>query len=53
VLNLFDRKVSDIEYFYASRLAGEPAGPDEGGFNDVHFHPAEPLSVRAGLTYRF
>jgi hypothetical protein len=24
--NLFDRKASDIEYFYRSRLPGEPAG---------------------------
>ena len=53
LLNLFDRKVSDIEYYYASRLGNEAAGPADGGYNDVHFHPAEPLSVRAGLTYRF
>ena len=26
VFNLFDRKASDIDYFYASRLPGEPAG---------------------------
>ena len=26
VLNLFDAKASDIEYYYASRLPGEPAG---------------------------
>lgn len=43
--NLFDRKASDIEYYYQSRLQGEsaPAG-------DIHFHPAEPRSLR--LTYR-
>src|SRR6266850_1549807 len=32
VYNLFDRKASDIDYFYASRLQGEPAE----GVNDVH-----------------
>jgi outer membrane receptor protein involved in Fe transport len=53
ILNLFDREVSDIDYYYASRLGGEPVGPDDGGFNDVHTHPAEPLTVRAGVTYRF
>ncbi len=53
VFNLFDREVSDIEYFYPSRLPGENAGPDDGGFNDVHFHPAEPFSVRVGLAMAF
>ncbi len=47
IFNLFDREVSDIDYFYASRLPGEP---DEG-VEDVHFHPAEPRSVR--LTARW
>ena len=53
VFNLLNRKDSDIEYYYASRLPGEAAGPDDGGFNDVHFHPVSSLSVRAGLTARF
>jgi hypothetical protein len=53
VFNLLNRKDSDIEYYYASRLPGEPAGPDDGGFNDVHFHPVSSISVRAGLTARF
>jgi hypothetical protein len=53
IFNLLDRKDDDIEYYYPSRLAGEPAGPDEGGFADVHLHPVLPLSVRAGLTARF
>jgi outer membrane receptor protein involved in Fe transport len=48
VFNLFDRAVSDIDYFYESRLAGETA-PAE----DLHFHPAEPRSVRATLSMRF
>ena len=49
ILNVFDAKVSDVDYFYASRLPGEPAG----GVDDVHFHPAQPRSARVGLTYGF
>ena len=49
VFNLFDRKASDIDYFYTSRLRGEPAD----GVDDIHFHPVEPRSVRATLTARF
>jgi hypothetical protein len=49
VFNLFDAKVSDIDYYYASRLPGEPAG----GVADVHFHPAQPRSLRVGLVYGF
>ncbi|MDR2220099.1 MAG: TonB-dependent receptor [Methylobacillus sp.] len=44
VLNLFDRKVSDIDYYYASRLSGEAAPVD-----DIHTHPAEPRMVRFTL----
>jgi len=47
--NLFDAKVSDIDYFYASRLPGE----SEGGFEDVHTHPALPRSVRVTLQLSF
>ena len=46
VLNLLDARNSDIDYFYASRLPGEPAG----GVDDVHFHPVLPRTVRVGLT---
>ena len=45
VLNLFDRKVDDITYFYTSRLQGEPAE----GVADKHFHPAEPRTFRVSL----
>lgn len=48
VFNLFDRKASDIDYWYESQLAGEPAP-----VNDIHFHPAEPRSFRLTLTHRF
>jgi outer membrane receptor for Fe3+-dicitrate len=48
-LNLLGREDNDIEYFYPSRLAGEPAI----GVDDVHLHPAEPQSFRVTLTRRF
>ena len=48
-LNILDRDDHDIEYYYGSRLAGEP----EGGVDDVHFHPAEPRMFRVKLTYKF
>ncbi|NYE62598.1 hypothetical protein FHW58_003817 [Duganella sp. 1224] len=47
--NLFNRRASDIDYYYASRLAGEPAG----GVDDVHFHPVEPRTLRLTLTHNF
>ncbi|MCW1884805.1 TonB-dependent receptor plug domain-containing protein [Luteolibacter flavescens] len=47
VLNLLDREDNDIEYFYTSRLPGEPAA----GIDDVHLHPAEPRTIRASVTY--
>ena len=40
--NLFNTKASQIDYWYASRLPGEPAA----GVEDRHFHPVEPLAVR-------
>jgi outer membrane receptor protein involved in Fe transport len=46
VFNLFDRRASDVDYYYASRLPGEPAE----GVNDIHFHPVEPRTLR--LTVR-
>jgi outer membrane receptor protein involved in Fe transport len=49
VFNLFDRQASDIDYFYASRLKGEPAG----GVDDIHFHPVEPRSFRLTLAATF
>ena len=49
VFNLFDRKASDIDYYYASRLKGEPAA----GVDDLHFHPVEPRSFRLTLTANF
>ncbi len=51
VFNLFNDSANDIEYYYASRLAGEP--PSADGTADIHFHPAEPRELRASLTARF
>jgi hypothetical protein len=53
IFNLLNRDDSEIDYFYASRLAGEPQGPDEGGTNDIHFHPTDPISLRLSVTARF
>ncbi len=49
VLNLLDSDDHDIDYFYASRLAGEP---DEG-VEDIHFHPFEPRALRLSLSWKF
>lgn len=48
VLNLFDSDDDDITYYYESQLDSEVAGVE-----DVHFHPIEPRTLRATLTYRF
>jgi hypothetical protein len=48
-LNIFDRDDNDIEYFYTSRLPGEP---DEG-IDDIHLHPTEPRTFRVRGTLRF
>jgi len=47
--NLLNRVVSDIDYYYVSRLPGEP--PD--GVADVHSHPSVPRTVRVGLRILF
>ncbi|MFD0667590.1 TonB-dependent receptor [Ramlibacter sp. MAHUQ-53] len=46
VFNLLNRKASDVEYFYASRLRGEAPG----GVEDLHLHPVEPRSVRVTVS---
>jgi outer membrane receptor protein involved in Fe transport len=48
VFNLLNREDSDIEYFYASRLPGEPLE----GIEDVHFHPMESRSFRLVAIWR-
>ncbi|MEM7586982.1 MAG: TonB-dependent receptor, partial [Acidobacteriota bacterium] len=47
--NLLGRDDNDIEYFYPSRLPGEPAD----GIEDVHLHPVERPNVRLGIAYNF
>ena len=47
--NLTNRKVSAIDYYYTSRLPGEPAA----GVDDIHFHPIESRSFRVSLTAKF
>ena len=49
VFNLFNAKDSDIDYFYTSRLPGEPAG----GIDDFHSHPALPRAARLSLIVGF
>jgi hypothetical protein len=46
--NLFDAEVSDIDYFFESRLRDEPE-PVE----DIHFHAAIPRSARVALKVSF
>ena len=43
--NLLNEQASQIDYFYGSRLASEPAEVE-----DMHFHPLEPRSFRLSLT---
>jgi TonB-dependent receptor-like protein/carboxypeptidase family protein len=46
VFNLFNADVSDIDYYFTSRLPGEPLA----GVDDVHFHPAVPRTLRVSLV---
>ena len=47
--NLLDSQDSDINYYYASRLPGEPAG----GVNDIHTHQSEQRELRGEVTMHF
>ena len=49
VYNLFDAEVSDIDYYFASRLPGEPLG----GIDDIHVHPAVPRTLRVSMIVGF
>ena len=48
VLNLTDSDDHDIDYFYESRLASEPAGT---ATEDIHYHVIEPRTVRLSVSY--
>jgi outer membrane receptor protein involved in Fe transport len=49
VFNVFNAQDSDIDYYYASRLPGEPAD----GVNDIHLHPTLPRTARLNLVVGF
>jgi hypothetical protein len=49
VYNLLDSQVSDIDYYFASRLPGEPLT----GVDDIHVHPAVPRTLRLSAVFGF
>jgi len=49
LLNILDSQDDDIDYFYATRLPGEPLG----GFEGVNSRVVEPRQLRVGVTKRF
>lgn len=49
VLNALDSNDHDIDYFYASRLPGEPAE----GIEDIHYHVMEPRTWRLTASWFF
>jgi outer membrane receptor protein involved in Fe transport len=49
VFNLFNAKVSDIDYYYVSRLNGEPPA----GVADIHTHPEDSREARLTLSMTF
>lgn len=49
VFNVFNSKTNQIEYFYVSRLPGEPLD----GVGDRHVHPVEPFALRVTLAGQF
>ncbi|SFU49407.1 TonB dependent receptor [Nitrosospira multiformis] len=49
VFNLFNTRAHAIDYYYISRLPGEP----DAGIGDRHFHPIESRSFRINLVGNF
>jgi hypothetical protein len=49
VFNIFNSGDNDIEYYYVSRLPGEPLD----GIADRHFHPVEPRIFRVSVSAAF
>ena len=49
IFNLFNSEQDAAQYYYASRLPGEP--PE--GVADIQFHPIEPRSFRLTLSKAF
>ncbi len=53
VINAFNKKANDIEYFYGSRLRSEPAFNESSNKGDLHFHPSEPRTARLVVKLNF
>jgi hypothetical protein len=49
VFNLLNATDSDVDYFYTSRLPGEPLA----GIADIHSHPALPRTARVTFVLGF
>jgi len=49
VFNLLDSDDHDVDYYYASRLPGEPAE----GIEDIHYHIFEPRQFRLQAAWSF
>ena len=49
VFNLFNSRAHDIDYFYVSRLPGEPLE----GVADRHFHPVESRAFRLSVSVAY
>jgi hypothetical protein len=49
IFNLLNSEASDIDYYFTSRLPGEPLA----GVDDIHFHPAVPRTLRVAATVTF
>ncbi len=49
LFNLTNAKDSDIDYYYTSRLPGEPIG----GVDDIHLHPTLPRTARLNIVLGF
>ena len=64
IFNLFNRKASDIDYYYASCIRSDTVGANataacqgpagtRTGVNDVQFHPVESIGGRVSVTASF
>lgn len=60
LLNVLDKKVNDIEYYYASCAAQDfntaacaPGSAEREGISDKHIHPSEGRNLRFTLRYLF
>ena len=49
IFNLLNAEASDIDYYFTSRLPGEPLS----GVDDRHVHPAVPRTLRLSATVTF